>query len=656
MGGPEGASGRPEGPPKGGGRGSGAGRLWFQGGAGGTAKKVLRGAALTLLGAELAYVLLANAALSSGFLAKVVTQPELTVALNYDGMWTIVPGLVSFRHASFQSQDHNVEWRAEISNGRAFVRLWPLAQKKISIGHLRGENVVFRFRHRVEPEAARQPKIALFPPIPGLDDPAVFSHEPVPESDPTTFWNVSLDDVDATIGEIWAQEFRYQGPGRVYGSFQLAPAQRVWVGPAELELLGGALTVGEHRVARGLEGVIRADIPEFDVNVPQGMEVLRQISANIDLDAQIEGLSFLALYGLPAGVEARDGSGQFSTRLRVERGVALAGSGASYETKRLALRRGEASVVAAASADWRVGEGGSALSLDVSHASLAAGGGGGTIAWARGAEASISLPQPDFGSTDAWRPKAVRARLAEVGADDLSRLHQLTGKPEGWALRGGSARASGELRAVDGGEASVDFRAKAEKIDVLAADTRWTGGLSLTASTGPFEPQAKAGVPGAVRLEGRDIAFTPQGGSGRSGWWFALDMKNARLAFAPALDARAGWTLRARDLSPMMIQLAADGGVPGWFAKWLDLEGVNASGSIAFGPGRLDLDVGSASAGALDARGRYVIAPEGSRGAFRVAMGPLAAGLRLREGKVGFAWPLGPNWLTDEARSLGAPR
>ncbi|HEU4404702.1 MAG TPA: hypothetical protein VFS43_05360 [Polyangiaceae bacterium] len=614
----------------------------------------LRVAALTALGAELAYVAAANVVLGGGVAARHFSPTDQSTTLRYEGAWSIVPGVVQFRRVSLQGQDNNVQWRLELGEGSLRVSVPMLARRQIAMRHLRGEGVSFRLRHRVRPERARAPDVAAYPPIGGYDDPPLLEYEAKPETDREKAWEVSLADVEASVREVWVQEFRYEGPGRLYGAFHLVPGERLWVGPAELEFLGGRLSVGEHEAARGVEGVVRCDIPSFELDEPKGLEVVRRISGSVDLEAQVTSLAFLDLYGLPGGAEARDGSGQLSARLRFDHGVAAPGSSVRYEAGRLVVRRGPASLVAAsAGARFEAKGGASSLWVGVPAASLWAGEGEGAVAWARGLEGALALPATDFSSPASFEPQGARLEVESAGADDLSRLHDLVGQTEGWALRGGRARASAALRTDGKGQASGEVRAKAERLDLVAADTRWTGDVSLDASIAPFAPRPGAEVPGSLRVVGRDVAFTPRGGEGRSGYWFALDARGARLDLAP-FGLRAGWALEARDLSPLTAALAGRGSMPSWFAEWLDLEGLKASGGVSYGSGRFDLGVASARAGALDAKGRYLVAPAGSEGAFRVAMGPLAVGLRLRQGKVDVAWPVGDGWLEGEARSLGA--
>ncbi len=623
----------------------------------GPAWRVAKAALLALACAELAYVGGANYVLGGGAVARWLSPTDRSMALRYEGAWSVVPGFVHFENVALQGQDHNVQWRVEVGPGSVWLRPWPLVKREVSLTRLRAEGVAFRFRHRVRAEHAGQPAVAAYPPISGYDDPAVFDEPEGPDVDPTRAFRISLSDVDAGVRELWVQEFRYEGPGRVHGAFQLVPGAKLWVGPAELDLRGGALSAGGHAVARDLEATIRCDIPPFATKEPNGLEVLRHVSGAIELDAQVAGLAFLDLYGPPGGARVRDGSGQLSARLRFEHGVIGEGGSVRYDASHVVVRRGDAWAVAApASARLLTDGDGASFALDVPSASLGSGEGA-PIVWARALGASLELPPLDLASAESWQARSARAGVGEAGADDLARLHELSGRPEDWALRGGRARASAELRLSEKGEASGEARARVEGLALDAADTRWSGALSLAASLGPFAPRAGVEMPGAVRVEGRDVAFKPaRGGGGHAGWWFALEGKGARFAFAPAFGGRASWALRARDLSPLTTVLASGGGAPAWLAKALDLEGLQGSGGVAYGGGRFDLDIASARAGALDAKGRYAVAPTGSRGAFVLAMGPLAVGLRLREGKVDVDWPVGDGWLADEARALGASR
>jgi hypothetical protein len=631
---------------------------------------------VALVGFELAYVLAANLALTTNAIARAVGEPGGSADLHYEGAWSLVPGQVGFRRARFVSQDSSVQWQVEVERGSLWVGLGDLMRRQISLRHVRGEGVSFRFRHRVSPEGARRPAVAAFAPVLGVDDPPLLPDPPPPDSDPSSLWSVHLDDVDADVRELWVQEFHYEGPAHVRGAFQLAPKRRVWVGPAELALSGGALRAGEHLVATGLEGLVRADVPAFDVQTVRGLDVLHQISGRIDLDAQVAGLSFLALYGPPGGVALRDGSGQLTTRLGFARGTFDEGSSVRFTSSHLVARRGSASVVfGAPSAVGRAEGGGATLAFDVPFASLwAAGERDGPVAWAQGVRASAAFSSADVAALPAWAVRAARFDVDAAGADDLARVHELAGRPEGggWALRGGRARASVRARAGDGGDevdgrgaapgagvtAAGEVRARVDGLELVAGGVRWSGNVSLDASLGPFAPGPGAESPARAHVEGRDVAFEPVGGgAARRGWWFALDAPGARTSFAEGGAVRAPWALRARDLSPLTTVLGAQGDLPQGLAAWFDLEGVSASGGVTYARERFELDLAAARAGGLSGRGRYVTGPRAAGGAFRIAAGPLAVGVRLRAGeKADLAWPVGEGWLDEALRALGAVR
>lgn len=240
-----------------------------------------------LVGLELIYLVGANLFLNMGWLPHAFESTN-DVKATISGGWSIVPGYAHVRNLRFIFHDHNVQFSLDMPRASLFVHLSELPRKVFHASHLRGEGVVYRMRHRVDPLKKHDPDVGTYPPIPEYETPAVFEAR-VPErplSDAEyNLWTVHIDDVDARVAEVWVQAFRYRGKGRVRGQFQLMPARNLWVGPALLELEPGLLTAGAYHVASGIHGRIECIVHPFDVRGPKGFEPLRFISAHVRLDS-----------------------------------------------------------------------------------------------------------------------------------------------------------------------------------------------------------------------------------------------------------------------------------------------------------------------------------------------------------------------------------
>src|SRR4030095_17507 len=124
--------------------------------------------------------------------------------------------------------------------------------------NVRAKGYVFRLRLLVDPTTERDlgaPHVEALPPIPEFGNPpikpALVPAKDLEHSDEGyNLWTAHLENVDTTIKEIWIQQVRYVGDGRVRGGFFYKPLREVRVGPVALELHDGELHVGEHVAAR----------------------------------------------------------------------------------------------------------------------------------------------------------------------------------------------------------------------------------------------------------------------------------------------------------------------------------------------------------------------------------------------------------------------
>jgi len=276
-----------------------------------------------LVGVEGVYLVGANLFLNLGGLSLAFESTN-QVKATISGGWSVLPGHVHVRNARFIFQDHNLQFSIDMTRASMVLHLGELARHTFHASHLRGEGVVYRMRHRVDPWSKHEPAVSTFPPIPEYPAPAVFEarvpEKPISDAE-YNLWTVHFDDVDASVSEVWVQAFRYRGKGRVRGQFQLKPARLLWVGPALLELEPGQLTAGAYRVASGFHGKIDCIVHPFDVRPVQGFEPLRYISAGIRFDSVSLDPRAYALFSGEHGPRVSSASGSLHLDVRTRRGV-----------------------------------------------------------------------------------------------------------------------------------------------------------------------------------------------------------------------------------------------------------------------------------------------------------------------------------------------
>lgn len=289
---------------------------------------------IALIALELVYLLAANLALSTGIVRRAISAYPESMLVTHGRAYTILPGRVHLSDFAMRMQDRNIQFHLTIAHVRVDVRLPALLRGTFHGDHVRCEGVSFRFVHRVRDAAGMEARLAAYPPIPGLARPALFQVPPPPaatKEEIDSLWTVRLDDVVASVRELWFLEYRWEGTGRVTGRFELSPVRRLRVGPAELTLDGGDLRAGPHVVSKALLLRLGASVESFDVQAFDGMEVFRPISGSLRLEAMDFSPGLLALH--LDGLTAR-GSGRLVVDAHLESGRLGSGTRIDLEMER----------------------------------------------------------------------------------------------------------------------------------------------------------------------------------------------------------------------------------------------------------------------------------------------------------------------------------
>ncbi len=272
------------------------------------------------LALELLYLLVGNAVLFSGVIQRAASAAPQETQLGWDRAYTLWPGRAYVSGFRLRLQDPVIQFRLTIDRAKVDVVLWELLHRRFRASHVRAEGVSYRMLTKVDGTTGREARVAAFPPLEGFARPALLHYPPPPYPSPKELaglWSVRLDDVEATVDELWFLEYRYHGPAHVWGAFALAPLQRLWVGPALLLLQGGQLDVGEHVVSRAVTARAEVTIAPVDLTSSPGPRVVRALTASMRLDAGLDDLGAAGLY--QSGLDVR-ASGKVSAELRVEDG------------------------------------------------------------------------------------------------------------------------------------------------------------------------------------------------------------------------------------------------------------------------------------------------------------------------------------------------
>ncbi len=461
-------------------------------------RTIVRWLVTLVLGLEGLYVLAANAFLSMGGLTVVFAGTDSAKA-EFASAWTLFPGTIHAQGLSITIQDHNVQSLIALDKVRVVLSLPKLLSHVFYATEVRGEGLVFRFRHRIQPEAKDAPSVRALPPIPGFSDPPVFlawaPEPPIPDAR-YNLWSVHLQDVDIASKELWVQQFRYLGHGRATGAFELKPARRLWVGPASLVLDGGRIVVAGKETFKAFAGKIECTIRPFDVRVPEGLAVLREVSTRAELRGDVVGDEFLGVF-LPVKSHTHvDLAGaHLVITAGLERGVITESSRIALTGA--ALKASISSLVVAVDEPWSVlatsaaSDGGGRLAVNVSQASLSRNDRPTTFANLRGAVVGVTSDSLDV--TKPWAVVAADVSLRELAAPDLRvlndvRLGNIRFRSGAGVLRGSLAYSGGTIS----GQGTAELRAAVADVDSsqLAGNLTFNGrahAFNWQKATGSFE-------------------------------------------------------------------------------------------------------------------------------------------------------------------------
>ena len=246
------------------------------------------------------------------------------ISATYRRAWTLWPARVHVEDARILFQDHNLEWSLDAKSLVVDVALLPFLSRTIHAKRVRGEGLVFRVRLRVRAAEASLRSTRALPPIVEFKTPALVPAY-VPRAPRADLWTLHVEDVDVGVVEVWVQQLRFLGKGRASGAFRLHAGQDLWVGPARFNVESGVVQVDHRLLAGRVSGHVDCVVHRFLVNDPVGREVLRNISAHLDLHAGNVRLQPLDIF-MPQGSTVVSPGARFDLVLGADHGVIGRGS------------------------------------------------------------------------------------------------------------------------------------------------------------------------------------------------------------------------------------------------------------------------------------------------------------------------------------------
>jgi len=600
--------------------------------------KVLGGVAAVLFCLELVYLAAGNALLRTSLIQKAVASAD-GFALEFGRAYTLWPGHARVHDLSLRVEDYNVQFEVAIAQADLDIALSELPFKKFHVTRLDAQGTRFRMRHKLIVVGDDAERVAAYPKIKGFADPPYYEGvHPPPISDAeadSDLWKIRIENVQASVSELWVMEYRYTGPGRARGSFVVHPTRWVQVEPAALWLDGGALSLGAHRVAARATGKITCDVPDMHVQAREGLAVLKDISAGMRLDLEGGQLDFLRAYLGRLGSVKYAGKADYHIDVGFVRGVVSPNSRVDVRATPLELRHDFASLRGDVMLSFRR-EAEPALKLAVSAPRLVAERARPEPApYVEGLSGRLELEGADL--SEPISLGAAGISVARAHADSLAWFAppgtELSGVADAaFELSQSSTRklqGAARLGVARGRIAQADFGLSGD----VASQLSWARGA---------EPEAPLDFHELVlRLTSASLRRGPD----RSREFDArLESRDLRLS--PRAPPSASGTVRAHvSDTESLLPLVMGGPLKDITAGALNLKQLDAETSVQLSPHGLSLRVVDARSGNLRARGYYKQDRSEPRGAFLLSAGPLNVGVTLSHGETEVSPFVGDGWL-----------
>jgi hypothetical protein len=441
--------------------------------------------------------------------------------IEYSRAYSIVPGEIHVEGLSIRGSDGAVEWILRLDRCDFHMQFLDLLHRQFHADHVRGSGLSMRLRLRLLQEDATPDVVAALPPVPGFSDPPYL--EIGPPTAPLTdaeyrLWSVRLDDVDAQhVREIWVQTLRYAGDIRVRGRWLFRPVRWLEIGPATIDVSSMDVSYGStFELLKGLHGTIDATMHPFDVRAPDGLEILKYVTAKTSLTGSAETAQIFDKLALAPSVKFVRGEGPLDLQLVIDHGMLRPGCHLSTSSAETEVAAKDTSVYGAIAAELRVESEGeeSVAHADVDASNLRAE--KNDLEVARAASLSIRLASRDL---DLAKPSIDTAsfKVGLGGGEAPSVAFLRTLFPSGVFVDSGVVRADGYL-------------------DGRLADESAHGQLGFTVhdlSLARGTTRASANAQGTLKVDSSSL---------RDG---NLDLTESRLALDDVTAAASGVHLRA---------------------------------------------------------------------------------------------------------------
>lgn len=610
------------------------------------------------VGLAIHYLLAANALLATSALRGGVGGPAEIFAVEYESATSLLPGVVDVKNLHIRAQDRNVQWTLDADRVRFTLGVLPLRRRVARLSGIRVTGVVFRIRLKIDPLDVTPEQTRLLAPIRGYADPPLReAGPPPPPVPPDELWTIELADVDARVREVWVQQIRGVGDGRLTSkqltglTVDSTEGLRVKFGGRDFALghstfviRSASVRLGADEIAHHMRGRFVGSVDRFDLRRDLSSRLVRFVSARLWLHADVTRLAALGYYLRERPeVRLRGGDGSLDANLVLDHGVLRPGSRATARARELALSVGNVVLRTNATTRLTVPDRREAVaSVRMARVRLSLRGSTGAPMWSDrvdltarttnlalpagfgDATVSVTMPHarlPDLAALDAQLPAWLQMESGELRLDDV--------------------RASLSVARLT---ATASGRLEAEHFALSLDGSRVRGSARAEGRAGPISFDRRAArASGFVELREIRVGQSPKGAplSGRFDVP-SIEVDRRGVSFPVSFRLRDAGAVASAILDRLDLPL------PSFVLDWLDHEDVHGSASLTTLPGVVAIERVDVRGDNYRLRGHLRLGREPPRGRVLVESGPLSVGVGLARGDTNIVLFGASKWFAGE--------
>lgn len=524
--------------------------------------------------------------------AWVNRRPEKT-RVEWESVESRWPGRFEVRGLRVAGRTERRLWEVRADEATASLALTPLLRRELRFDRIRARGVSVRAAGREQDTPTTGPMARL----PRGTKPSIGGFPTLPLPLPASAkapWSFVFDDaLVEQVREIWLDDRILRGEIDAGGGFELRRRETATIYPTRIDLRGATAWVGGEVFGRDLSGSLRFTTAPYPYRGVEVERVLRAITGELSLTGDLETDPFVDALLAPwptleidsGGVSAR---GQFVLR----RGRLAPGSRLELREPRQRIRflGFEASGDAELEAVVRGAAPGPTLQTVVQLGNWQLG---------RPGEAALLLGEGlEIRSTArhlAWgerpQPLGLEIDLGSGQLPDLGFLNDYLPPAADTRIAAGTATLRGSIRiAGSGEEGSGEIAVRAESLRLETRGQRLEGKLEADVRLSRPDLEHRSFSLADTRLMLRDLVASTSAGGRVAGWWGEVRLSEARVDLDRPVRIAGAFRARLADTRPLVAFYEVKRDLPSWAERLLTLEGVSASGSFDWAPGRFELE------------------------------------------------------------------